>query len=35
MEERWNLKFAGRKQMDELLHISFIHNNRESLIKIP
>lgn len=29
MEERWNFKFANKEQMDELLHISFIHDNRE------
>ena len=34
MEERWNFKFAGKEQMDELLHISFIHDNREILSEL-
>lgn len=28
MEERWGFKFESREQMDELLHISFVHDGR-------
>lgn len=29
MERRWNFNFAGEAQMEELLHIGFVHDGRE------